>query len=55
MIEMNAGDRDKRILELRKKGYTYAQIGKALGLSKTGVRYALIRISQGREGRPPRE
>lgn len=54
MPEMNAADRDRRILELRRKGYTYAQIGKALGLSKTGVRYALIRIAQGREGRAPR-
>jgi hypothetical protein len=54
MIERNAGDRDKLIIELRRKGQTYEQIGKAVGLTKTGVRAALIRISQGREGRAPR-
>jgi len=52
--EMNADDRDKLILELRRKRYTYEQIGKAVGLSKTGVRYALIRMAQGKKGRPPR-
>ena len=55
MIEMNAHDRDALILDLRRRGYTYARIGKVVGLSKTGVRYALIRMSQGKEGRPPRE
>jgi hypothetical protein len=55
MVEMNAGTRDRKIIELRSRGYTYAQIGKAVGLSKTGVRAALIRIAQGKEGRPPRE
>jgi SOS response regulatory protein OraA/RecX len=54
VTERNAAERDKLILALRRKGYTYAQIGKALGMSKTGVRYALIRISAGREGRAPR-
>jgi hypothetical protein len=43
------------IIELRSRGYSYERIGKAVGLSKTGVRAALIRIAQGKEGRPPRE
>jgi predicted ArsR family transcriptional regulator len=54
MTEMSAATRDKLIVELRRKGRTYAEIGKAVGLSKMGVRYALIRIAQGREGRAPR-
>jgi transposase-like protein len=51
MIERSAAEKDRLILDLRRKGYTYAQIGKALGMSKTGVRYALIRMQQGRTGR----
>jgi hypothetical protein len=38
MIEMNAGDRDRMIIELRSKGLTYEQIGRRVGLTKTGVR-----------------
>jgi SOS response regulatory protein OraA/RecX len=48
---MSAAEKDKLILALRRKGYTYAQIGKSVGMSKNGVRYALIRAAQGRPGR----
>jgi DNA-binding CsgD family transcriptional regulator len=54
MTERSAAEKDRLILELRRKGYTYAQIGKALGMSKTGVRYALVRMQQGRSGRATR-
>jgi hypothetical protein len=51
---MNAADRDRMIIDLRKRGKSYRAIGKAVGLTESGVRYALIRISEGRGGRAPR-
>jgi len=47
-------DRDARLVELRRQGYSYQQIGAALGMSATGVMKALRRIEDGRPGRNPR-
>jgi len=53
MKEMNAATRDKLILDLRAKGWTFKQIGKHVGLSESGVAAAWKRIWEGRPGRPP--
>ena len=44
-------DRDEKIVAWRKRGYTYKQIGDALGMSPAGVMKALRRIEDGRPGR----
>ena len=51
---MTAPERDEKIVELRKRGMSYRQIGKIVGLSGAGVMYALERMSEGRPGRDPR-
>jgi hypothetical protein len=37
--------RDERIWELKHKGYSYAQIGKHLGMSKSACKYIFDRLS----------
>jgi hypothetical protein len=49
-IQIPAAERDRLIVELRRRGWTYARIGKTLGMSGPGVRSSLIRIQQGRPG-----
>jgi hypothetical protein len=49
--QMNAASRDALIMSLHKKGYTDAQIGKVVGLTRRGAQMALQRISEGRPGR----
>jgi hypothetical protein len=44
--------RDEKIAELRKHGYSYAKIAKVVGMTAPGVRAALGRIQAGRPGRP---
>ena len=48
--------RDERILKLRRLGWTYARIAKAVGMDESGVRRALQRIRSGGfgEGQAPR-
>jgi hypothetical protein len=45
-----AAQRDQMIVELRRRGYTYRAIGKAVGMSANGVMTSLRRIHAGREG-----
>lgn len=53
-IQIPAEERDKLILDLRRRGWTYARIGKYVGMSANGVSASLVRIQEGRPGRPPR-
>jgi hypothetical protein len=53
--EMSAMQRDEKILEMRRRGYSYRAIGKAVGMSPNGVMHSLRRISEGRPGRNSRE
>jgi hypothetical protein len=50
-----AQQRDATIVELRRRGYSYRTIGKAVGISARGVGYALQRIAEGRPGKPTRQ
>ena len=45
-----AQERDRLILQMRRRGFTYAQIGQRVGMSESGVRRALQRIREGRFG-----
>jgi hypothetical protein len=49
--QMNAASRDELIISLHNKGYTDAQVGKAVGLTRRGVGMAISRIRDGRPGR----
>lgn len=49
--EMSAATRDAMIIRLHNKGYSDAQVGKAVGLSRRGVGMAIERIREGRAGR----
>jgi hypothetical protein len=42
-----APERDRMIVDLRRRGWTNARIGKAVGMSESGVRRALERIRMG--------
>lgn len=42
--------RDKTIVELKRKGWTNARIGKQVGMSESGVRRAVDRIRAGGYG-----
>ena len=53
-IQVPAAERDRIIVELRRRGWTYARIGKAIGMSANGVSASLVRIREGRPGRAPR-
>ena len=47
---LTAGERDRRILELRKRGCSLAVIGKQVGMSRSGVLRAIERIERGDPG-----
>jgi hypothetical protein len=49
--EMNAVTRDAMIMRLHKQGYTPAEIGRAVGLTRRGAAAAIDRIREGRPGR----
>jgi lambda repressor-like predicted transcriptional regulator len=51
---MSGAERDKLIVSLRRRGWTYAQIGARVGMSPKSVGHALRRIAEGRPGKPPR-
>jgi hypothetical protein len=44
---LNAPDRDRMIVELRRRGWTYKRIGARVGMSESGVKRALDRIRDG--------
>ncbi len=52
---MSGPERDALIVRLRRRGWTYRRIGKALGMSANGVMLALRRIVEGRAGRDLRD
>lgn len=45
--EIPAMERDRMILELRRRRWTHARIGRAVGMTESGVRRALRRIADG--------
>ena len=47
---LNAPDRDEMIVALRRRGWTYAKIGRRVGMSESGVKRALDRIRAGGYG-----
>jgi transposase len=49
-------ERDKLILALRRRGWTYRRIGKRVGMSESGVARSLDRIREGGygQGQAPR-
>lgn len=49
--EMSAATRDALIVRLVGEGYSPAQIGKAVGLTRRGAAAAIERIREGRPGR----
>ena len=53
-IQVSASERDRIIVELRRKGWTYKRIARAVGMSPNGVSASLTRIREGRPGRAPR-
>ena len=52
--EMSGQTRDALIVALRRKGWTYKRIGRAVGMSPNSVGHALQRIAEGRPGKGPR-
>jgi IS30 family transposase len=52
---LTAPQRDKTIVELRKRGYSYRAIGRQVGMDASGVLRALRRLEAGGAGtRDPR-
>jgi hypothetical protein len=49
-IHLTPFERDRAILELRKRGHTYRAIGKAVGMDASGVMRAWRRLQAGRPG-----
>ena len=49
-IHLTPFERDRSILELRKRGHTYRAIGKAVGMDASGVMRAWRRLQAGRPG-----
>jgi hypothetical protein len=43
---MNDAVRVELIINLRKRGWTWGQIGKRVGMSGNGARYAMLRTTQ---------
>jgi DNA-directed RNA polymerase specialized sigma24 family protein len=52
--DLPAHERDKLIMELRLRGWSYRAIGKRVGMSANGVMHSLRRMNEGREGRAER-
>ena len=49
-VQLSPARRDKMILELRKRGYTYRAIAKHVGMSPNGVMHAWRRLAAGGKG-----
>jgi AraC-like DNA-binding protein len=45
--DMNAPDRDRMIVALRRRGWTLKRIGREVHMSESGVKRALDRIADG--------
>lgn len=43
---MSDYERAEIIFKLRKRGWSYDKIGRAVGLSANGAKYALLRVTQ---------
>jgi hypothetical protein len=54
-IRLTPYQRDRMIVELRRRGYTYRAIGKAVGMSASSVLYAWRRLQAGGPGTRPRD
>lgn len=52
---LTPAQRDKAIIELRQRGYTYRQIGRAVGMDGSGVLRAWRRLEAGGPGTRPRD
>jgi DNA-binding CsgD family transcriptional regulator len=52
---MVMSERDRYIIDMRRRGYKLRQIAGALNMSISGVSDAIRRIQAGRPGRDPRE
>jgi DNA-directed RNA polymerase specialized sigma subunit len=44
---LTAPERDRQIVQLRQRDWTYTKIGKAVGMTESGVRRSIERIRQG--------
>jgi hypothetical protein len=53
-IPIPPDQRDELILTLRRRGASLKRIAQAVGMTPSGVRSSLIRIAEGKPGRPPR-
>jgi hypothetical protein len=51
---LTSWQRDKMMVELRRRGFSYRAIAERVGMSPSGVLLALRRIGQGRPGAAPR-
>jgi transcriptional regulator len=51
---MTAPEKDRLIVELRRRGWTLKRIGNEVGMTAAGVSAALKRIPHGRPARDPR-
>jgi IS30 family transposase len=53
---LTAPERDRQIVQLRQRGWTYAKIGRAVGMTESGVRRSIERIREGGfgQGQAPR-
>jgi hypothetical protein len=51
-----APERDRQIVQLRQRGWTWAKIGRAVGMDESGARRAFQRIRDGGfgQGQAPR-
>ena len=54
--DIPAQERDRRIVELKRRGWTLKKIAKQVGMTESGIRHALTRIAGGGygAGQPPR-
>ena len=53
-VQMTPFVRDEMILDLRRKGHTYREIGRAVGMNASSVYRAWRRLQAGGQGTRPR-
>jgi DNA-directed RNA polymerase specialized sigma24 family protein len=51
---LGAAERDEKIRQMRLLGFSYREIGKAVGMTANGVMHSLRRMAEGRPGLDPR-
>jgi hypothetical protein len=49
-IHLTPYERDRAIVDMRKRGFSYRRIGKAVGMSANGVMLAWRRLQAGGQG-----